>query len=194
MDRSDILASVCAKIEDDRCADAAATLTSDYPFIPLTNPGRRFSVRQSMRVFVRDGFIDRYSRRRLIFPGTLRMIAAMFPKEFPFHSNWRTDACHFAFYELFPTIDHLVPVSRGGADSEDNWVTTSMVGNAAKANFTIEELGWCLFPVGDIAQWDGLTGWFLRQYEKQSWDSDYLRRWADAARRYHQSELGGREQ
>jgi hypothetical protein len=56
--------------------------------------------------------------------------------------NWKTDSCHFAFYELFPTIDHVVPISRGGEDEARNRVCTSMLRNAAKANFTIEELGW----------------------------------------------------
>ena len=184
-DRSDILASVCARIEDGRLADAAAILVREYPFTQMANISRRYSAIRCMRVFVRDGFIDRYSGARLIFPGTLRLIATIFPTEFPFHNNWRTDACHFAFYELFPTIDHLIPVSRGGADCEDNWVSTSMVRNAAKANFTIEELGWRLLPLGNISEWDGLTGWFLRQFESRSdlRKSVYLRRWAEAARR-----------
>ncbi|MFZ1427770.1 MAG: hypothetical protein WAS21_13460 [Geminicoccaceae bacterium] len=48
-------------------------------------------------MFTRDGFVDRYSGERLVFPGTLRLLAKLLPNEFPFHSNWRTDACHFAF-------------------------------------------------------------------------------------------------
>jgi hypothetical protein len=184
-DGSDILASVCAAIDDNRRDNAAAILSNKYPFTPLDNVGRHYSAIQSMRVFARDGFIDRYTGKRLVFPGTLRLLSKFFPIEFPFHNNWKTDACHFAFYELFPTVDHLVPVSRGGADHEDNWVSTSMVRNAAKANFTIEELGWHLLPSGDLNQWDGLTRWFLRQIEVQNdlGESDYLRRWAEAAKR-----------
>jgi hypothetical protein len=109
----------------------------------------------------------------------------LLPMEFPFHKNWRTDACHFAFYELFPTIDHLVPVSRGGADSEANWISTSMIRNAAKANFTIEELGWCLLPAGDIRDWDGLTRWFLQQVtiRKELRENVYFRTWYEAAKK-----------
>jgi hypothetical protein len=106
-----------------------------------------------MLVFARDGFIDRYSGRRLVFPGTLRLPSRILPLEFLFHNNWKTDACHFAFYELFPTIDHLVPVSRGGADNESNWVSTSMIRNAAKSNFTVEELGWQTAPPGSLREW-----------------------------------------
>jgi len=61
-----------------------------------------------------DGFIDRYSGQRLVFPGALRLLSHLLPAQFPFHTNWKTDSCHLAFYELFPTIDHVVPISRGG--------------------------------------------------------------------------------
>ena len=161
-DKSDILARACKAVEEQRLGQASTILAAEYPFTPLTNAGRRYSPSQCMEVFVRDGFIDRYSGRAC-FSGTLRLLSLLLPQEFPFHSNWKTDACHFAFWELFPTIDHVVPVSRGGLDREDNWVSTSMLLNAAKANFTLEELGWTLHQPGDVNHWDGLTGWFMRQ-------------------------------
>ncbi|HEX2800480.1 MAG TPA: hypothetical protein VHN73_00295, partial [Phenylobacterium sp.] len=162
---------------------AAEILAAEYPFTPLENVGRRYTIAQSMRVFLRDGFTDRYTGKRLIFPGTLRLLSQLLPDQFPFHNNWKTDACHFGYYELFPTIDHLVPVSRGGADGEDNWVSTSMLKNAAKANFTIEELGWTLHPPGDPAIWDGLAGWFVRYLaiHPEEARTPYLRQWARVA-------------
>ena len=163
-DKSDILARACKAVEEQRLEQASTILATEYPFAPLTkNAERKYSLGQCMEVFVRDGFIDRYSGRRLVFPGTLRLLSLLLPQEFPFHSNWKTDACHFAFWELFPTIDHVVPVSRGGLDREDNWVSTSMLLNAAKANFTPQELGWTLHQPDDVNHWDGLTDWFLRQ-------------------------------
>ncbi len=184
-DGSDTLAAICRAIDDNRYDSAVEILSREYPFVPLANAGRRYSATQSMKVFLRDGFIDRYTGIRLVFPGTLRLISQIFPSEFPFHNNWKTDTCHFAFYELFPTIDHLVPVSRGGADADENWVSTSMTRNAAKANFTLAELGWALSPAGDLNHWDGLTRWFMRRFEQQVElrESDYLRKWADAATR-----------
>jgi hypothetical protein len=132
IDGSEILTRVCGAVAAGDTAAATSILETNYPFTPLANAGRRYSAAQSLRTFAKDGFIDRYSGRRLVFPGTLRMLSAMFPTLFPFHSNWKTDACHFAFYELFPTVDHLVPVSRGGADAEDNFVTTSMLRKCGK--------------------------------------------------------------
>jgi hypothetical protein len=182
-DKSDILARACKAVEEQRLGQASTILATEYPFTPPTNAGRKYSPGQCMEVFVRDGFIDRYSGRRLVFPGTLRLLSLLLPQEFPFHPNWKTDACHFAFWELFPTIDHVVPVSRGGLDREDNWVSTSMLLNAAKANFTLEELGWTLHRPDDVHRWDGLTGWFMRQTNlmPELRSNIYLRRWRVAA-------------
>jgi hypothetical protein len=117
---------------------------------------------------MRDGFVDRYSGKHLVFPGVLRVLALRLPAEFPYHPNWKMTATHLAFWELSPTVDHVVPVARGGADTELNWVTTSMLRNSAKANWTLEELGWTLLPAGDLHAWDGLLGWFIRHVKKHS--------------------------
>ncbi len=112
---------------------------------------------------MRDGFIDRYTGQRLIFPGVLRVLSLLLPRDFPFHPHWRTTETHPAFWELSPTLDHVVPIAFGGADDESNLVTTSMLRNSAKANWTLEELGWKLYPAGRYEDWDGLTAWF-REY------------------------------
>jgi hypothetical protein len=44
---------------------------------------------------------------------------------------------HIIYWALFPTIDHVVPVAREGPDEDKNWVTTSMLRNAAKSNWTL---------------------------------------------------------
>lgn len=78
----------------------------------------------------------------------------------------------------------MIPVLRGGEDGEHNWVSTSMLRNAAKANFTIKKLGWSAHSSGDLGDWDGLTGWFLRQAQiRPEVQSDaYLLRWLKAAK------------
>jgi len=185
IDGANKLAEVCRAVEQADRDRAVSLLTQDYPFIPLENIGRHYTALECMRVFIRDGFIDRYSGKRLIFPATLRALSLLFPAQFPFHPNWKTDACHFAYYELSPTIDHIVPVSRGGADARDNWVTTSMLTNAAKGNFLVEELGWHILPPGNLEEWDGLTKWFFRQDELANFrtKSSSVRNWAEAARK-----------
>jgi 5-methylcytosine-specific restriction endonuclease McrA len=161
-DRSSILSSVCAALESGDRAAAAQHLRQDYPFEPVAAVERKYGELEATRVFLRDGFIDRYAGTRLVFPGALRVLSVELPVEFPFQSNWKMSETHEAFWELSPTVDHIVPVSRGGRDDETNWVTTSMRRNSAKSNWTLEELGWVLSPPGSLSDWDGLTSWFVR--------------------------------
>jgi hypothetical protein len=138
---ADILAKVCQALSGRNVEGARQLLRTHYPHRPIASPGRRYKERECVTVFMRDGFVDRYSGRRLVFPGTLRLLSSLFEVEFPFQKNWRSTDCHFAYYEMFPTINHVTPVGgRGGVDDDNNWVTTSMVMNSAKANFTLAEL------------------------------------------------------
>ena len=84
------------------------------------------------------------------------------PTQFPYHKNWKTDSTHPSYWELTATVNHLIPVTKGGVDDETNWFTTSMVRNAAKMNWTLEELGWPLHPPGELEEWDGMIGWFVQ--------------------------------
>jgi hypothetical protein len=160
-ERSLVIAEVCRALTGGDLAAAVSTLKRDYPFAPEPVTKRAYGPVESTRIFVRDGFLDRYTGDRLIFPPVLRILALRLPNDFPFHPNWKTDVTHPAFWEVGATIDHLIPVTRGGADDESNWVTTSMARNSAKMNWTLQELGWQLQPPGNVNAWDGLLRWFL---------------------------------
>lgn len=163
---------------------AADLLRADYPPPQGQTPRRSWPPSRAMRIFRRDRFTDRYSGAPLVFPGTLRAISLLLPIEFPYHRNWRQSETHSAFWELCPTIDHVVPLARGGSDHDENVVTTSMVRNAAKANWLLKELGWPeeLAPARDV--WDGLLPWFLVASERfQTLREDpSLRAWHKVAR------------
>ncbi len=60
-----------------------------------------------------------------------------------------------------------------------------MLRNSAKANWTLEELGWQVFPAGKLSDWDGLTRWFIDYIENQEDEdhSQYVMRWYRAAKR-----------
>ncbi len=152
-------------LRNDGAESARQILTAKYPQVPLASESRRYTKRQSLQVFARDGFIDRYSGQRLVFPGVLRLLSRLFPVDFGFHPNWKMTETHPAYWELSPTIDHVLPIARGGSDREENWVTTSMLRNTAKANWTLAELGWSLRDPGSLADWDGLMGFFLEYIE-----------------------------
>ena len=162
---------------------AISIARTESPFTGEPSAGRKYKESESTRVFIRDGFIDRYSGERLIFPAALRLLSKLLPEEFPYQSNWKMSECHMVYWELSPTIDHIIPVARGGPDDETNWVTTSMLHNSAKSNWTLEELGWRLFPPGDFREWDGLIGWLVEYIKKepQHLNDTNIKRWYNAA-------------
>jgi hypothetical protein len=184
MEKAEIVARVGDALLAGARDSAAELLRREWPFLAVRRTVRRHSPRSAIRVFLRDGFVDRYSGGRLVFPPMLRILSRALPDEFPYHPNWRTDDTHRAYWELSATLDHLVPISRGGVDEESNWVTTSMLHNGAKMNWTLEELGWTLYPPGDRRSWDGLLGCFLAcaDAHPELLADATLRRWRSAAR------------
>jgi 5-methylcytosine-specific restriction endonuclease McrA len=155
------VATACAFLQRGEEDMARDVLKRDYPHAPEPPVRRRKDQLGCTRVFIRDGFIDRYSGERLVFTPALRVLSTALPEVFPYHPNWKTDVTHVAYWDLCATVDHLVPVSHGGADDETNWVTTSQVLNSAKGNWTLEDLRWTLHAPGDFQEWDGLLPWFV---------------------------------
>lgn len=183
IDGAGVLAAVCERLRAGDRSGAADELTSRYPFEPIDPSPRRYRKADLVRLFGRDGFIDRYSGARLVHPGALRLLSCLLPEQFPVDRGWSSLRTHRAYWELFPTLDHLVPLARGGSDDASNWVTTSMVRNAAKGNWTSEELGWELKPPGDLKVWDGLSGWFrdyLEAHPEAGRGDAHVRAWRRA--------------
>jgi hypothetical protein len=189
-DLAQAIETACRYLSELDPGGAAQTIISKYPFVPKPNGGRGVAARFMTRVFARDGFIDRYRGTRLIFPPVLRLLSDYLPNEFPYHKNWKMDECHPAYWELLATIDHVVPVARGGLDDETNCVCCSMLTNSIKANWTLEELQWTLHPKGNLNEWDGMVGWFLDQVHQrpalleEGPAASYLKRWYGPAKEF----------
>jgi hypothetical protein len=131
-DRAEILTTVCQLIAQGEHDGAKAKLLTDYPCAALSTRRKNWPLKRVVAVFLRDGYTDRYSGARLVFPGTLLALSILLQDAFPYQRNWKQSATHPAFWELYPTLDHLVPVARGGADDESNVVTTSMLRNSGE--------------------------------------------------------------
>jgi len=174
-----VISNVCNVLENKNIEEATLILNENYKFESLNNAGRQYSELQKTKIFIRDGFIDRYSGEQLIFPPVLRILSKLMPDEFPFHKNWKMSECHNAYWQLYPTIDHVLPVSRGGEDNESNWVCTSQLRNSAKSNWLLDELGWYLYDAGDVNKWDGMLAWFMKYVNDNPTviDDSYINKW-----------------
>lgn len=162
-----------------RIPAAKDIIKTDYPFNRLASTERKYTDKQKMAQFIRDGFIDRYSGQKLLNPGILKVLSYYMPDEFPYHAHWKMEECHNAYWEFVPTLDHIYPVALGGADDETNWATTSMLHNSIKNNWTLEQLQWKLYEAGSFEEWDGLTGLFIELVEKdlELLSDSYIKKW-----------------
>jgi hypothetical protein len=178
----EIISRACEAIAEEEIEAAKSIIEIEYPHQPLMPSERNYTEYQSTIIFLRDGFIDRYSGKRLIFPPIFRLLSNLIPEVFPFQKNWKITECHIAYWKLFPTIDHIMPVARGGEDENENRVTTSMLRNSAKANWLLEELGWELYPVGELKEWDGMINWFIKYVNNhpERLNTPYVYRWHKA--------------
>jgi hypothetical protein len=178
-----IISRACNALAEGDLEGAKRIVEMEYPHRPLKPNSRNCTEQQSTKIFVKDGFIDRYSGKRLVFPPVLRLLSTLMPEVLPFQKNWKMSECHIAYWQLFPTIDHIVAVTRGGVDEDRNWVTTSMLRNSAKSNWLLKDLGWELYPPGKLKDWDGLIHWFMKYAENhpEILNTPYIYKWHKAA-------------
>lgn len=161
MDKALLVKDICTLLLDNKREDCIDLAKENYPFIDNFPRKRQYSKYQMCKIFLRDGFIDRYSGDKLLFPGLIKILSIEFPDVFKYHRNWKMSDTHMIYWDLCPTIDHLIPTARGGEDNDSNWMTTSMLRNSAKSNWTIEELGWTVYDSGRLTNWDGLVHYFI---------------------------------
>lgn len=178
-DKSEVISDIVSFLLEGNQTAAKTIIHQKYPHTYFEIEKRTYTMVQKMNQFIRDGFIDRYTGKRLLNPGILKTISHYLPNEFPYHSHWKMSQTHIAYWELTPTIDHIYPIAKGGKDDKKNWVTTSMKNNSIKSNYTIDEIHWKLYPKGNIDDWDGLTSVFqeLVAQDKALLHDDYIKRW-----------------
>ena len=169
---------------DGQYEEAKGIAICEYPHTPRSRQKRSETATNCLRVFMRDGFIDRYSGIKLVFPGALRILSLSLPDEFPYQTHWKMDETHIAYWELYPTVDHVHPIARGGSNDKSNLVTTSQLRNSAKSNWFLDELGWSFHPPGDLAKWDGLLELSLKYVEihPKTLGDSLLSKWCNAAK------------
>ena len=167
------------KILQGNITEVQAVMDTEYPFQKITAQGRKYTDKEKMEQFVRDGFIDRYSGQKLVNPGLLKVLSHYMPETVPYHAHWKMESCHNAYWEFVPTVDHIYPVALGGTDSSENWATTSMLHNSIKSNWTLAQLNWKLHDAGNYNEYDGLTEIFIKlvRSDEALLKDAYIKKW-----------------
>lgn len=177
--RTKVIQNVCESLTRDEMEMGRSMITRNYPFEPKERHPRNYSNYRKFTIFRKDGFIDRYSGERLVFPGVLKVLSNLYPQDFPYHKNGKMTLGHIAYWRIMPTVDHVHPYAAGGCNDDDNLVTTSMLHNGMKSGYSLEELGWELHPRGDPFLWDGLSRWFYDYVSRNRslLNDDYVNIW-----------------
>lgn len=138
--------------------DAGAIELEPIAYTPREIDGRpRLSVGLRCGVFLRDGFVCRYCGGRTILTQVMELLSGFYPGLFPYHPNWKGGLTHPAIAARSAMVDHVEPVSLGGAPLEiGNLVTACNPCNSNKADFTLEQVGWTVLPIEQTG-WVGLT-------------------------------------
>jgi hypothetical protein len=70
-----IISRACNALAEGDLEGAKRIVEMEYPHRPLKPNSRNCTEQQSTKIFVKDGFIDRYSGKRLVFPPVLRLLS-----------------------------------------------------------------------------------------------------------------------
>lgn len=203
-EKYEVIMDACLALSDEGREVSQEIIRKRYPFDPRAKP-RPLSLDKTltnekkveasdfwkedfpcmMRVFARDGFINRFNGELLILPAVLRLLSKELPLEIPYQMAWRLGEIHIAYYDLYACIDRLLPESRGGSEAENNLVTTTIPYVLARSDSTVEEIGWRLTREGYVDEWDGMSSWFV-EYVKENPELrnvNYFNLWYIAAKK-----------
>jgi hypothetical protein len=106
-------------------------------------------------IFARDRYTCRYCETRTVLIPVMYAISALYGNVFKAHRYWRRDNTDVAYWTYATSVEHIVPIKRGGTSDPDNLLTACWRCNEEKGTQTLQELDWQVRPVTERA-WDGL--------------------------------------
>ena len=121
-------------------------------------PRRAFSIAEQAKIFARDHYTCRYCGVPTISLQVMNVVSTLFPWAYSLHPHWKYEKTDRSFSEYSTSLEHHVPIARGGTNEEDNLLTACAWCNYSKNESLAEELGWRKLPVAKT-EWDGLSGY-----------------------------------
>jgi hypothetical protein len=171
-------------------AAALLEIKSGAPFAARTRTKRGLNDTQKFHVWKSDGFCCRYTGERLFLPIYLRALSELWPTDFPYQVHWKSDETHDAHWSHGASIEHVDPIAFGGAETVDNWITTSGARNQVRSRHSLDQLGWTISERPAPGQWDGGSQLFLDLLKRYPTvrSTNACRKWATIVQR---AGLGG---
>ena len=153
-----------ARIQGDE--EAALAAVGEISFVPPYRRKERWPAMTVIaKIYARDHYQCRYCGERVVLIAVMRLVSRLYPRQFPYHPNWKADSTHPAFVSRSATLDHVKPIAGGGDPvAPDNLVTACWNCNRRKGDLDLEEIGWSLAEPRD-KDWSGLTELFLPLWE-----------------------------
>ncbi len=79
--KTEIIAKGFKTLRAGMISEAKVIISENYPFKPLEKKGRTYREYEKIKIFLRDGFVDRYSGEKLVFPPVLRIMSSVMPED-----------------------------------------------------------------------------------------------------------------
>ena len=110
------------------------------------------------QVFCRDKWHCRYCNDAVFFSPILKVLESISPGHGYYHPNGKSDEMLTLFANKFASIDHIIPVTRGGENSIENYVTSCWECNLMYGNKTHKKGKPLPNPINSSGtKWDGLS-------------------------------------
>lgn len=128
-----------------------------------------------LKIWKRDRWVCQYCGRPVFFGPTLKLLEKLSPSHGYYHPHGKASEMLLLFRWLWASIDHVKPISKGGEDTEDNYVTACWECNLKIGNKTKEEgkpgPGKRKKSI-ETVNWDGLSSIYTKLSER---DDDWTR-------------------
>lgn len=135
------------------------------------------SKHDQLTVFYRDDWMCRYCGEAVFFAQALKLLDSLNPNHGYYHPNGKSGAILPLFQWRWASVDHVVPVTKGGQNRLDNYVTSCRQCNLRLSNDTENRPSPNPKRRKDQSlRWDGLAGIYYELGPDDSW-KQALRYW-----------------
>lgn len=107
-------------------------------------------------VFIRDRYFCRYCNKSTVALPVMNAIAAIYPMTYRLHPHWKATETDVSFWIDMASLDHIIPLTRGGTNETSNLATSCWRCNELKGGSLLTEIGWTI-QRPQAMDWDGLS-------------------------------------